>query len=179
MVNLRTKETKFYTVSGAEEHSAQSSAEGQVQHLSYNATFPILLNVGDRPTYFMSLKDGAGLVKMYAFVDVNRYQIVGTGTSVDAAKADYLTKLGADGGIELPGDEIAEVGHAEGVIEDIRQVTVSGDTYYYFTLEGTDGIFSAALSVSPELAFAEAGDGVSLDYTSGDRLMTVTVVTFN
>lgn len=179
MVNLRTKETKFYTVSGAEEHSAQSSAEGQVQHLSYNATFPILLNVGDRPTYFMSLKDGAGLVKMYAFVDVNRYQIVGTGTSVDAAKADYLAKLGADGGIEIPDDEIAEVGHAEGVIEDIRQVTVSGDTYYYFTLEGTDDIFSAALSVSPELAFAETGDGVTLDYTSGDQLMTVTAVTFN
>jgi len=179
MVNLRTKETKFYTVSGAEEHSAQSSAEGQVQHLSYNATFPILLNVGDRPTYFMSLKDGAGLVKMYAFVDVNRYQIVGTGTSVDAAKADYLAKLESDGGIDVPDDEITEVGHAEGIIEDIRQVTVSGDTYYYFTLEGTDGIFSAALSVSPELAFAEAGDGVSVDYLSGEQLFTVTTITFN
>ena len=178
MVNLRTKETKFYTVSGAEEHSAQSSAEGQVQHLSYNATFPILLNVGDRPTYFMSLKDGAGLVKMYAFVDVNSYQIVGTGTSVDTAKADYLAKLGADGGIEIPDDEPSETGHAEGVIADIRQVTVSGDTYYYFTLDGADGIFSAALSVSPKLAFAEAGAEISVDYTAGDGLMAVTAVIF-
>ncbi len=178
MVNLRTKETKFYTVSGAEEHSAQSSAEGQVQHLSYTATFPILLNVGDRPTYFMSLKDGAGLVKMYAFVDVNRYQIVGTGTSVDTAKADYLAKLDADGAIETPPDDIPEQYHAQGTIADIKQVMIDGNTYYYFTLDGFDGIFSASLDISPELAFAEAGDTVSFDYREGDKLMTVASITF-
>ena len=62
------------------------SAEGQVQHLKYSSTFPLLLNISDRPTYFMSLKDGAGLVKMYAFVDVSQYQIVGTGSSVEEAR---------------------------------------------------------------------------------------------
>ena len=68
LTNLRTKETRYYAVSGAEEYSAMSSAQGQVQHLGYRATFPLLLNVADRPTYFMALKDSAGLVKMYAFV---------------------------------------------------------------------------------------------------------------
>lgn len=48
---------------------------GTVQHLNYKATFP-LLNISDRPTYFISLKDAAGLVKMYAFVDVEQYQIM-------------------------------------------------------------------------------------------------------
>ena len=78
LVNLRTKETKFYTVPGATEYSAMESAKGQVQHLNYTATFPLLLNISNRPTYFLSLKDAAGLVKMYAFVDVEQYQIVGT-----------------------------------------------------------------------------------------------------
>ena len=56
LVNMRTKETKFYTVPGATEKSAQRSAQGQVQDQGYTATFPLLLNVNDRPTYFMSLK---------------------------------------------------------------------------------------------------------------------------
>ena len=33
------------------------SAEGQVQNLRYTATFPLLLNVAEQPTYFMALKD--------------------------------------------------------------------------------------------------------------------------
>ncbi|MBQ7799342.1 MAG: CvpA family protein, partial [Oscillospiraceae bacterium] len=91
--NLRTKETKYYTQAGAEEYSAMESAEGQVQHLGYQSTFPILLNIADRPTYFVSLKDDAGLVKMYAYVDMERYQIVGIGATLDKARAAYLEVL--------------------------------------------------------------------------------------
>lgn len=94
LVNMRTKDTKFYSVPGAEENSAMSSAKGKVQHLNYNATFPILLNIRDRPTYFLSLKDAAGLVKMYAFVDVQQYQIVGIGDTVNAAMANFESVLG-------------------------------------------------------------------------------------
>ena len=36
------------------------SAEGQVQNLGYQATFPILLNISGEPTYFMALKDDCG-----------------------------------------------------------------------------------------------------------------------
>ena len=45
-----------------------SSAEGQVQNLHYMATFPLLLNISGEPTYFIALKDDAGLVKKYAMV---------------------------------------------------------------------------------------------------------------
>lgn len=37
--NLRTKETVFYSVAGAEEYSAMGSSEGQVQQMKYKATF--------------------------------------------------------------------------------------------------------------------------------------------
>ena len=56
LINMRTKESKYYAISGAEEFSAMSSAEGKVQNLNYKATFPILINAGGQPTYFMSLK---------------------------------------------------------------------------------------------------------------------------
>ena len=50
--NQRTKETKYYPCAGATEYSAMDSAEGQVQNLRYTATFPLLLNVAELPTYF-------------------------------------------------------------------------------------------------------------------------------
>lgn len=96
LVNLRTKEPRYYTCAGATESSAMSSAEGQVQQMSYKATFPLLLNIADRPTYFLSLKDAAGLVKMYAFVDVQQYQIVGTGSTVADAQNAYIATLTND-----------------------------------------------------------------------------------
>lgn len=101
LVNLRTKEPRYYTCAGATESSAMSSAEGQVQQMSYKATFPLLLNIADRPTYFLSLKDAAGLVKMYAFVDVQQYQIVGTGSTVADAQNAYIATLTNDDQVEI------------------------------------------------------------------------------
>ena len=97
LINLRTKEGKYYHISGAEEYSAMSSAEGKVQNLKYKATFPILINAGGEPTYFLSLKDSSNLVKMYAFVSVKNYQIVATGSSVSEAEKSYYEVLSQNG----------------------------------------------------------------------------------
>ena len=82
LTNQRTKETRFYPCAGATETSAQSSAQSQVQQMRYSATFPLLLNIADQPTYFMALKGEDGLVKMYAMVNVQQYNIVETGQTV-------------------------------------------------------------------------------------------------
>ncbi len=159
LVNLRTKATKFYTIPGAEEYSAMSSAEGQVQHLGYSATFPLLLNVSERPTYFMSLKDGAGLVKMYAFVDVNQYQIVGTGNSVESARADYISKLKTENVNEAPETEKQEV---TGVIEKINSAVVDGNTVYYLKLEEDPNVYTVLVTKSDLLPFASKGQTVKI-----------------
>ncbi|MBR6533856.1 MAG: CvpA family protein [Clostridia bacterium] len=169
LVNLRTKATKFYTIPGAEEYSAMSSAEGQVQHLNYNATFPLLLNVSDRPTYFMSLKDGAGLVKMYAFVDVNQYQIVGTGNSVESARADYISKLKTENVTEVPETEPNEI---TGVIENINSAVVEGNTVYYIKLQQNSEIYTAIVTKSDYLPFAKNGDTVKIT-VSGKVINTI------
>ena len=75
LMNQRTMETKFYEIEGATESSAMSSAEGQVQNLHYTATFPLLLNISGEPTYFIALKDDAGLVKKYAMVNIRLLQL--------------------------------------------------------------------------------------------------------
>ncbi|HIW74186.1 MAG TPA: CvpA family protein [Firmicutes bacterium] len=162
LVNMRTKDTRFYSVPGAEELSAMSSAEGQVQHLNYTATFPLLLNVADRPTYFLSLKDAAGLVKMYAFVDVERYQVVGTGATVDEAQASYVKALSQEADVDAGGGE-----EKAGVIERISSAVVDGNTRYYFTLKGDAAVYVAAIQVSDRLPFLAPGDSVALRYAGG------------
>ena len=162
LVNLRTKETKYFSVPGAEEYSAMSSAEGQEQHLNYTSTFPILLNIEDRPTYFMSLKDNAGLVKKYAFVDVEQYQIVGTGNTVESARETYLAKLAENNILTKPDDEPTPDIALEvtGVIAEIHAVVQNGNTVYYFRLVDDSTIYTASITQWEMLPFIKAGDTV-------------------
>ncbi len=170
LVNLRTKETKYYAIPGAEEYSAMESAQGQVQDLGYRSTFPLLLNISDRPTYFVSLKDGAGLVKMYAFVDVQQYQIVGTGIDVESARADYIYKLKTENqNIE---DTAAET--LSGIVGGVSSAVVDGNTNYYIILEGDDTVYTVPITLSDRLPFIKSGDTVTLKITKNSSGVSVT-----
>lgn len=172
LINMRTKEARTYMINGAEEYSAMESAQGQIQEKSYSATFPILMNVADRPTYFMSLKDNAGLVKSYAFVSVAEYQIVGVGESIASAKSEYLALLGVsdtDSGNENTGN-ITEV---SGVIQAIESAVVSNNSVYYIKLQDKDGIYKASISLSDILPFLAAGDNVTLSADENGRITAI------
>ena len=136
-----------------------SSAQGQVQDQGYRATFPLLLNVADRPTYFMALKDNAGLVKMFAFVDVKRYNLVGLGATVDEARTDYIAVLSKEEGIDTGNSE------QTGVISEIYNAVVGGNTKYYLKLENDDTVYMADIKIWAELPFLKAGDAVILTTT--------------
>ncbi|WP_251497467.1 CvpA family protein [Otoolea muris] len=173
LVNLRTKETRFYTVPGATELAAMESARGQVQHLNYSATFPLLLNISDRPAYFISLKDAAGLVKMYAFVDVGQYQIVGTGQTIDEAKRGYRTALNLEDAAPAAPKDTTEI---SGRIEAAASAVISGNTCYYFTLEGETDIYTAFISVSEQLPFIRPGDTVHISFTQGGQVREIMAI---
>ena len=171
LTNLRTKETKYYPLPGAEEYSAMSSAQGQVQHLGYKATFPILLNVAARPSYFMSLKDSAGLVKMYAFVDVQQYQIVGTGNTVEESRIDYLNKLKKND-VTLSEEKNENI---SGTVSEIGSAVMDGNTCYFVTLEGNDKVFILPVTLSDRLPFLKTGDVITVHFNQSE----VTKVEFN
>ena len=178
LTNLRTKATRYYTCAGATETSAMRSAEGQVQQMKYEATSPLLLNIADRPTYFLSLKDSAGLVKMYAYIDVQQYQIVGTGSTVEEAQANYVTALGNDSDIDVDTSKIEQVEalEASGTIDALESVVKDGNSYYYFKLKGSSDIYVAAVSVSDTLPFIKAGDKIKVRYTQNGTVRDVSAV---
>ncbi len=157
LCNQRTKEARYYACAGAEEYSARDSAEGVVQHLNYTSTFPLLLNVSGQPTYFMSLKDDAQLVKMYAMVNVRQYNIVATGTTLAECEANYIKLLNQNGVVD--GTSGAEV---SGVVAEIRTAVIDGNSYYYFRLEGEDHYYSVSAADSQLAVVVNVGDTIQL-----------------
>lgn len=172
LMNQRTMETKFYEVEGATEQSAMDSAEGQVQNLHYTATFPLLLNISGEPTYFIALKDDAGLVKMYAMVNVQKYQIVATGDTVSECEEQYTTLM-YESGIKEVEEDTREVLTAEGKITKIAQGVVDGNSHYYIMLEGSDGIFDVSVVDYIDVIRYNVGDEVTIEYKEGEKTNTV------
>lgn len=164
LMNQRTMETKYYTVEGAIEDSAMSSAEGQVQNLGYQATFPLLLNISNEPTYFMALKDGAGLVKKYAMVNVQKYQWVAIGDTVQECEKAY-TKLLATNGIN--GSKASVFENIKGKITSIAPVVVEGNTHYYICLANSDMIFDVNVSDTAfvDIVRYQVGDMAEFSYS--------------
>lgn len=160
LINMRTKKANFYSVPGAEEYSAMDSAKGQVQQMNYDSTFPLLINLNNRPTYLMSLKDAAGLVKMYAFVDVEDYQkvvITDSSKGIEAAKENYLNNVVLNSNDK--NEKTKQI-----IIASINKVEIDGTTYYY--LKDNEGNkYSASIKVNKNvLAFLENNQLVKITY---------------
>ena len=157
--NQRTKQTTYYQMGGAIEESARDSAEGVVQDLGYRSTFPLLLNIGGEPTYFMSLKDSSDLVKQYAMVNVAQYHLVATGTTVAECEASYLSLLSDKGVTVIPE---ADYTLTTGVIADIRSAVMNGTSWYFIQLEGEGLYTSFSAAEHPLVVILNVGDKVEL-----------------
>ena len=164
LINQRTGESHFYSVSGATETSAMYSAEGQVQHLRYVATFPLLLNINGQPTYFMALKDSAGLVKKFAMIDIQRYQNVATGDTVNECQKSYKALL-ATNGISSSSGNVEGMTTVTGTIKTMAQAVIDGNTHYYITLRGDEHIYDLALPGLIEVVSYQPGDEITLQYS--------------
>lgn len=174
LMNQRTMETKFYEVEGATEASAMSSAEGQVQNLKYKATFPLLLNIAGEPTYFVALKDDAGLVKKYAMVNVQKYQIVAVGNTVSECETNYLGLM-EQNGIQVERDSVnaEKTETISGKIRKIAQGVIDGDSHFYLMLEGSDEIFDVSVVDFIDIIKYDVGQEVTLEYKEGKNANVV------
>lgn len=171
LTNMRTKETNYYLIPGAEEFSAMASAEGQVQQMKYTATFPLLINLNGKATYLMSLKDNAGLVKMYAFVDVQNYQkvvVTDANDGIEKAKDNYLKNAGNDTKKVLTTEKIR--------IKTITSTMIDGNTYYY--IESYDNIkYRASIKIDEErLPFLKVGDIITIHHNDGTKIKEISKI---
>ena len=156
--NARTGEYKFYPVIGAEEHSAMAAAEGEVQEKGYVASFPSLVNVSGQASYIMVLKNAAGIVELYALVNVENYSMVATGTNQTEAMSAYK-KLLRQNDIGIGEDASTEI-----TVKDIEIVMVSDVATVY--LKADDGnVYKGYLEADEALILVEVGDRLKVSYS--------------
>lgn len=168
LINLKTKEAQFIRVGGADEISAMNSAQGQVQDLGYASTFPVLLNIQGIPTYFISLKDEEGLIKLFAMVNVQDYSLVGVADTVQGTLKAYTTLLSDKNLlITTPSENI----WVDAIIRDIKTELQNGNTVYFLRFEQDENVYKATSSLSLELIYSQAGDAVR--YQVGDEATSV------
>ncbi len=189
LINQRTKESVYYRVTGGTEYSAQQAAEGRVKDLGYSATFPLLLNIGGEPTYFMSLKDPTNnIVQQYALINVAQYnnnKMGATGTDLAKCLASYISAL-EESGIKVdinPEDVVVEPVNPDnqepektalvmkGGIADIRTAVIDGDSYYYIKLDTHDAYFSIAAADEESVVILNVGDAVTVTYEGGGAII--------
>lgn len=184
LINMRTKDASFYDVSGATEASAQISAQGAVQDYAYKATFPILLNISGQPTYFMTLKDSGDLVKRYAMVNVQNYQVVVTGEKISECTEAYVNSLkqnninidvdidkiedataNTDNETDTPKNDLLTV---KGVITDIRTAVIDGDSVYFIEVDDNGVYYSIKAADSENVVIMNIGDKISVTYEKAE-----------
>ena len=169
LANERTGESHYFNIAGADEKSAMASAEGEVQEKGYQASFPSLINVDGYSTYIMVLKDAGGLVKQYAAVNVEQYNIVTTATTQKECISKYKSLLGiADGDDEQSTDSM----QATVKISDIKYIDIDGNTYIYL-IDDKENIFKAKASAHEEMLLLKKDDTVELTY-SGSMIISCT-----
>lgn len=190
-INQRTKQAYFYDTTGATEAAAQKSAEGKVQDMGWKASFPILLNIDGQATYFMALKDSADIVKSYAMVNVNKYNVVAVPSEKNddysSCVSEYIKGMSAINidvdvtfdSVVTPGtsndnpktdDEKAQI---TGTVSDIRTTVVSGTTYFYIELDSTGTYYYIAAAVASETVLFNVGDKVVVECAKDDNAKLV------
>lgn len=193
IINQRSKDAYFYSVSGATEAAAQKSAQDIVSDKQWTATFPLLImlrtNTGMyEPTYFMALKGAGAVVKSYSMVNVSQYSDAVRSPGDDdpdlkeCLKA-YINKLAVrsepvvinidmSGSINVPDDnktdEPGDSSVVSGIISDIRSNVIAGTTYYYIRLAGSDTYYYVPASLTNEAVLLNVGDAVTLTVISAD-----------
>lgn len=173
----RTGEYKFYPVIGAEEYSAMGAAQGEVQEKGYKASFPALVNIAGEPTYIMVLKDANQLVKLYALVNVEQYNLVATGETQASAISAYI-KLISENGVETPDLPNDTENMTEITVSDVQVRTLSGVTYYYLTDENGK-VWRVEFSEANEaIFFVKEGSKMKISATLNEKTGINTVYTW-
>ena len=166
LVNSRTKEAFYYKISGASDLSAMASAEGKVQAMKYKASTPVLYSIQGIPTYIVSLKDNAGLMKNIAFVNVTNYTIVGIWTDVEEALRDYKTELSKSNiGTNLNMENIETI---TGTISKISSVVENWNTRFYMIVDDKKFVIDIT-DKTQDIILAKEGDKIKINYDLNNK----------
>ena len=117
---------------------------------------------------------------MFAMINIEQYQSVATGSTVEECQEAYLALLAADGLLsEQEAADASVTVEVSGKIATIAQAVVDGNSHFYVTLEGDETIYDFALPGLLEIVTYQPGDQIAFrcgEKTEGAATATVTEV---
>ncbi len=182
--NLRTKETSYYAIPGADETTIMEAANTAVAEYEYKATYPLMLVVEGTPTYIMSMHTGtSNAVSMYAMANVNKYQLLTTARSQEEVRANYKNLVLSNDVTIAPTQPLdpdqtvspppSAAGAITGTILDIRSGDKDGTTYFYLRLDSSENWYSLSLTDNEEVIKLNTTDTVVLDVSSSNGASSI------
>ncbi len=195
LISPKTGVAKFYPMSGSEESSAQLAAEGLVSDFKYSASFPTVVNVDGNATFFMTLKDKAGIVQNYAFCNMKQYSVCVQASTIDEALHKYKVALGLEEDISQSDDtqsttvvdvpskpevpDTTEYLAIDGTVTEVKEAQMDGYTWYYFRIDSSDLMMMSSIenSFMQPLSLV-VGANVSLTYSVTEGIGMVKGITF-
>ena len=170
LVNLKTKEARRYAMSGITEMRAMEIAQSdeRVRAQSLEATWPILVDLGGEPAYYLFLKNAVQRQR-FVYVDLATGQKVAMGETMAEARDQYARKASAGMG------STSETASVSGTV--LRVKDSAEDASVLFILQGQpDILYTASSALSNDVRFLAPGDKVEVSYrelaaTSGQRFV--------
>jgi hypothetical protein len=116
----------------------------------------------------MTLKDGGGLVKMYAMVAIGDYTIVGVGNTMRETLMSFKNVYNMAGNRINPDAKDTRT-TLKTVVTRIQSDIKNGNSFYYFTLNGNPKIFIGSSQLSNELPVTVVGDSVNISFDTDNE----------
>lgn len=171
LVNMRTGEASYTSCASVNEESAKKAAQAIYPEKQYTATDPLLLNIDGKPTYCTSLKDKAGLVKVYAFVYAVDYTVIGYASEQEGMeKAIKNYKLALEGKSFNSTNTSEDISTEETVVtleeitfkveeQNFKEIIIDGTTSYY--IEYNNNVYIVPITANPK-AFVNLSAGAEI-----------------
>jgi hypothetical protein len=146
---------------------------------NYDVSNVQLYSIYGEPTWvctFTTAADSGDIFQAVGMVDARHLSganVIQAGTKTDALAqyAQYLANQGVTTTPVPSGQKMT----VQGTIASISSAVQSGSTVYYFQLAGQTRIFTANITLSPQLPLARPGDAISVTFfDTGQNVVTLT-----
>lgn len=179
LIDTKTRETRIYRVPGATEYAAQQSAQNApgARERQYVAGEPILYNMSGHPTYFMTLSGTDNIPRMYAFVSVTNFELVGAAETISAALQRYETALRGAGRSAIGQTVSVE----ETVAGTVLRIVRDGDGSSLLIRSGAETVheYFAPHTIGREILYTQSGDRVRVVFQQAPGRADRIVLTFD
>jgi len=126
-MGMKTKETKLYRFPGATEAAAMNKVMTLLPQNDISTSFPIPINIQDKPTYFILIKGDDGRILKYVYISAQDLELYSMSDTKIGAYNGYLAKLSKE--------DTQSIVDVEGDIIDIFSYVVEGNTIYWIELD--------------------------------------------